>query len=347
MIMKQTEKNMVAPVFPVLNSNKTAIKTCALAKQNNYSNKILLGITQGIGNVIMATPLMKALRTLNLEIDILEGGFKPNATDVLKNMPGVQIITEEEAEKKIYLLGLQTIWPRQGIERFCAQARSAGNIINAWQQGIFAHEVEMNMSLAYTLNYKEDIPSLYCYYFKDMKYTKDAFGSTDRKWVGIHVCRQYHHQFYANRALHKPHMISHCLVEKEYIPIILGHKDCVVDKEAYHPDTIFMDGKPLDVTAGIIKNLDCMINEDSGIMHVAAAMDTPQIAVFGPTTDMKNRPWSEKAAVIKQGLSCVPCQYTPRESTCTRNVCMDINPEYIVNQVKLLIERFPKNDNKA
>lgn len=338
MIMKMAEKNMVAPVFPVLNSNKIAIKACELAKQNNYSNKILLGLTQGIGNVIMATPLIKALRTLNLEIDILEGGFKPNATDVLKNMSGVQIITEEEAEKKIYLLGLQSVWPRPGIERFCAQARSAGNIINAWQKGIFAHEVEMNMSLAYTLQYKGEIPSLYCYFNKAVEPTTKDIR------VGIHVCRQYHHQFYANRQLHKPYMIAHSLVEKEMVPVIVGHKDCVIDKEAYPPETQFMDGLELADTAGVIKSLDAMINEDSGIMHVAAAMDTPQIAVFGPTSDMKNRPWSEKAAVIKQGLSCVPCQFTPKEPTCTRNVCMDISPEYIVNQVKLLIERFPKNE---
>ncbi|HDY87993.1 MAG TPA: hypothetical protein ENH82_07770 [bacterium] len=341
MIMKQTEKNMVAPVFPVLNSNKTAIKTCALAKQNNYSNKILLGITQGIGNVIMATPLMKALRTLNLEIDILEGGFKPNATDVLKNMPGVQIITEEEAEKKIYLLGLQTIWPRQGIERFCAQARSAGNIINAWQQGVFAHEVEMNMSLAYTLNYKGKIPPLYCHYKKDHRFEREP----DKKHVGIHVCRQYHHQFYANRALHKPLEIATEIVGAGYNPVIIGHKDCVTEdqKKEYPVGTTFMDGLELEQTAGLIKELDCMINEDGGIMHVTAAMDIPQLILFGPTSNMKNRAWSEKAALIKQGnLSCLPCQFTPRESTCTRNICMDIDPKYIVSQVKMLIEKFPK-----
>ncbi|MGR3302369.1 MAG: glycosyltransferase family 9 protein [Candidatus Scalindua sp.] len=354
MIMKMAEKKMVSPVFPVLNSNKTAIRACELAKQNNCSNKILLGITQGIGNVIMATPLIKALRTLNLEIDILEGGFKPNATDVLKNMQGVRLITEEEAGKTIYLLGLQTIWPRPGIEQFCAQTRSAGNIINAWQKGIFAHEVEMNMSLAYTLQYKGDIPSLYCHYNKAVDTTTFDLGlpvkvinTSKYIRVGIHVCRSYHHQFYANRALNKPLEIAIELEKAGYSPVIVGHKDCVTkkEKENYPISTSFFDGMDLADTAGIIKELDCMINEDSGIMHVCAAMDIPQLAIFGPTSDMKNRPWSEKAAVIKQGnLPCLPCQFTPKESTCTRNVCMDISPEYIVNQVKMLIERFPKND---
>lgn len=337
-----TEKNMIAPVFPVLKSTAIAKKACALVKQTNCSNKILFGITQGIGNVIMATPLMKALRTLNLEIDILDGVFKPNATDVLKNMSGVKLITEEEAKNNLYLLALQTVWPRPGIEKFCAQARSAGNIIRAWEQGIYAHEVEMNMSLAYTLQYEGDIPSLYCYYKKAIPF--EQIGGKDVVHVGIHVCRSYHHQFYANRALANPLEIAKELERYGYTPVIVGHKDCVIKEQRreYPIRTKFMDGLELADTAGVIKNLHCMINEDSGIMHVTAAMETPQVAVFGPTSDMKNRPWSEKAAVIKQKLSCQPCQFTPKEPTCTRNVCMDIRPEHIVKYVKLLIERFPK-----
>ncbi|KKK77296.1 hypothetical protein LCGC14_2855010, partial [marine sediment metagenome] len=116
----------------------------------------------------------------------------------------------------------------------------------------------------------------------------------------------------------------------------------VVNRDIYPPKTAFMIGMELPDTAGIIKDLDCMINEDSGIMHVTAAMDTPQVAIFGPTSDIKNRPWNNKAAVIKQGLPCQPCQYTPKQTTCTRNVCMDISPELIVEEVKMLIEKFPK-----
>ena len=195
---------------------------------------------------------------------------------------------------------------------------------------------------------------MYCYYNKvvdttdfDLGLPVKAEGSaleSKKICVGIHVCRTYHHQFYANRALHKPLEIAVELEKAGYSPVIVGHKDCVTEKEKenYPLSTSFFDGMGLADTAGVIKELDAMINEDSGIMHVCAAMDTPQLAIFGPTSDMKNRPWSEKAAVIKQGMSCVPCQFTPKEPTCTRNVCMDINPEYIVNQVKMLIEKFPR-----
>lgn len=336
------KSNVIEPVFPVL-TPKISKAACALVKQENVSNKVLLGITQGIGNVIMATPLMKALRALNLEIDILEGGFKTNAVDVLKNMDGVSIITEEEAGKKNYLLGIQTVWPREGIERFCTQVRSAGNIIQAWQNNIFAHEVEMNMSVAYTLNYQGEVPSLYCDQQPSPRFYTFVREKDDRIFVGIHICRTYHHQFYANRALQNPIKIARVLIEAGYQPVLVGHKGAVVDTLAWPIGTVDMCGTDLSTTADTISKLDCMINEDSGIMHVTAAMDTPQIAVFGPTSDLKNRPWSAKAAVIRQGLACVPCQYTPKETTCTNNVCMSVSPEYIVKQVEMLIEKFPKN----
>ena len=326
--------------FPDL-SSKISKQACKYVLQVNISSSILLGITQGIGNVIMATPLIKALASMNLTIDILEGGFNPGAEKVLIDMMDVEIITEEQAKKRIYLLGLQTVWPRVGIEKYCAQVRNAGNILQAWRDGIMAHEVEMNMSLAYTLGYKGEVPSLYC------KYNECTNGSSDVKSVGIHICRKYNHQFYANRALHNPGELSYSLFQEGFIPVVIGHKNCVDEgwKKNFHTSTIFLDGKELPETAAIIRNLDCMINEDSGIAHVTAAMNVPQIVIFGPTSDIKNRPWSNKAALIKKNLSCSPCQYTPNQTTCTRNVCMNISPELIIEQVKMLIERFPKNEN--
>jgi ADP-heptose:LPS heptosyltransferase len=75
-------------------------------------------------------------------------------------------------------------------------------------------------------------------------------------------------------------------------------------------------------------------------MHVTAAMDVKQVAIFGPTSTVKNKPWSKKAVVITKGLDCQPCQYGTKASTCTRNQCMDIEPVEIVGHVKNLIEQF-------
>ena len=42
-------------------------------------------------------------------------------------------------------------------------------------------------------------------------------------------------------------------------------------------------------------------------MHVAAALDRPLLALFGPTNPARTGPWSQRARVIQLPLDCVPC----------------------------------------
>jgi ADP-heptose:LPS heptosyltransferase len=51
-------------------------------------------------------------------------------------------------------------------------------------------------------------------------------------------------------------------------------------------------------TAACIAACDYFISNDSGLMHIAAAVGTPQIALFGPTITTKNAPQSPYAIII-------------------------------------------------
>jgi heptosyltransferase-1 len=52
---------------------------------------------------------------------------------------------------------------------------------------------------------------------------------------------------------------------------------------------------------GLIRELDLLVTVDSGPMHVAAAVGTPTVAVFGPTDPVKTGPYGTIHRVIKQG----------------------------------------------
>ena len=52
---------------------------------------------------------------------------------------------------------------------------------------------------------------------------------------------------------------------------------------------------------GFIRELDLLVTVDSGPMHVAAAVGTPTVAVFGPTDPIKTGPYGKNHLVIKQG----------------------------------------------
>jgi heptosyltransferase-3 len=41
------------------------------------------------------------------------------------------------------------------------------------------------------------------------------------------------------------------------------------------------------------------IGNDSGLMHLAAAVGTPTLGLFGPSRDERYRPWGPRAAVVR------------------------------------------------
>jgi heptosyltransferase-2 len=90
-------------------------------------------------------------------------------------------------------------------------------------------------------------------------------------------------------------------------------------------------------TAAAMQHCALFLGNDSGPMHLAVAVGTPVVAVFGPTDPRKNAPWGDPAhhVVVREDLPCSPC-YRPYSG---RIVCT--NPVFLECLERITVERVP------
>ena len=79
---------------------------------------------------------------------------------------------------------------------------------------------------------------------------------------------------------------------------------------------------------------DTVISNDSGLMHVAAALDKNLIAIFGSSTPHHTPPMSERSHIKYLGLPCSPCfeRTCPLKSPVEHMQCLKkITPESVMH----------------
>lgn len=82
--------------------------------------------------------------------------------------------------------------------------------------------------------------------------------------------------------------------------------DAVIKLSEKYP--IDLTGKTdLAEAVAILSEIDLLISNDMGLAHVAPAVGTSTIAIFGPTNDENTRPYSFNSEVIRKDVDCAPC----------------------------------------
>jgi heptosyltransferase-2 len=77
--------------------------------------------------------------------------------------------------------------------------------------------------------------------------------------------------------------------------------------------------------AGVLARLRLLVTNDSGPMHLAAALGVPVVAIFGPTDWRETHPVGDGHRVIREPVHCSPCRLRecPIDHRCMRRVTID------------------------
>jgi heptosyltransferase II len=107
----------------------------------------------------------------------------------------------------------------------------------------------------------------------------------------------------------------------------------------------------LQETAALIKSSKLFIGSDSGPLHIAHAVNTSAVALFGPQSPVMYGPHQNSAVAIYRKVDCSPCiqkvsQGCQRGLTCCDGL-MSITPEEVLETIEGILLQRPESHNQG
>ncbi len=126
--------------------------------------------------------------------------------------------------------------------------------------------------------------------------------------------------------------------------LILGSADDAATGDeiaaAVGPAVVNLAGRTsLAQAVALAARLELMLVNDSGLMHLAAALGTPVVALFGPTDPARTGPRSRRSLVLTAPAPCAPCLKTrcDRDDFCLAR----LDPEEVAQRALAFIGPRP------
>lgn len=90
----------------------------------------------------------------------------------------------------------------------------------------------------------------------------------------------------------------------------------------------------------VIRRARCLVSNDTGPMHIAAGLNVPVFALFGPTSPARTGPYGAGHTILRPDLSCSPCF---RRRKCAAWQCMEaISVERVLAAVEAAAFSAPR-----
>jgi len=314
---------------------------------------LVLHLVEGIGNLIMATPFLAALRrawpTSQITLAISPHFQKRSLLD----NAGLVDRVIELPEKGGLLQGARPhFWLAQRLSPpdlavLCFPFKRRWKIAFLWMLGRLGcrgaslrlygsdflnwsrwirhypplprqtHEVEINLAIAQSMGIARPAQPQVIVGMSDADHAFAArflelHGLATFPRIGIHpgcLARASYKRWPAEKHIELAHVLHKTL--NGCFVVFKGPDDAdIVERLAAGirdlPNAV-LEGATLNQVAATIKQCHLLINTDSALGHIAAAVGTPTVTIFGPGDPVRVRPWGESVRIVRLDEPCSPC----------------------------------------
>lgn len=282
----------------------------------------LVHLASGVGNVVLATPLLVALDELGYVVHVCLDADYAQTIDLLRpwsvvrevHTPGVVAACRRVRGDVIVPAVPPFYWSR------CASVYGAGiggaEIVRRPPDRLFAaDEQAYYLAFAHTLGYAADRRPVPCLPIAPLaNETRAGFGTV----IIAPGCKTG-----TMAAKRWPHFAA--LAARFDDVVLVGtsddlrHHDGTAMRLPSHVRS-FVDVLTLRETVELMASAGVVVANDNGLAHAAAAVGTPTVMLFGPTDHTCLGPLPPSAVVLRTGLPCEPCWTRAPLAACASRV---------------------------
>ncbi|HRE39949.1 MAG TPA: glycosyltransferase family 9 protein [Ignavibacteria bacterium] len=334
--------------------------------EQNEIKKILIIKFGGIGDILLSTPVLPNLRNYFPDAKIYYLTLR-HSRDILNENPFIdRVITYDPLEdhsrclidnirnQKYDLIIDLYCNPRTALVTYLSKAkyrfgfnfrgRKYAYNLKTDGRGGDVHNVEFNLD---ALRYLE-IPILSKEMYLPMNTVHYEFADSflkknnllNKTLVGVTLTggwetKKYKVNDYIEliKKLNEIYDLSFILIwgnEKE-------KEECKEINNAIPENTYLIPDSPIRYLGAIISNCTFIIGNDSGPLHISAAVGTPVLGIYGPTNPKLQGPYGDKnLTIVNENLECLGCNLLECE---IGNICMTkLSKDLILDKVKHLTD---------
>jgi heptosyltransferase-3 len=133
-------------------------------------------------------------------------------------------------------------------------------------------------------------------------------GLTDRKIALIHPAAAFATKRWSIENFAK---VAEHLVERGFAPVAIAapnERELLDELQSLSAVQLFTFDFALPEVTALAARAKLFVGNDSGIAHIAAAVDTPSVVIFGSSNIAHWRPWTRMSSeVVFEQLPCQPC----------------------------------------